>query len=257
MELHTRKRKSRTENTSLNKRQNGAYERSGKWSRDEERFANQLVLEFENGTLQDCADGMTLRAYLSKKLNCAPMRISKKFAGRCIGKLIFQKSDLWIEAQSERLCQLENQYRSSCSKSSGYYGMEYPNKPYDSGSGATDSPDSEREDSSSDDTTAIKSEMGPTGSMYSSAQANLHSLHTPFHAPLQPPRNWSLGSVVSLFKFSCESLLSLDPTGVSGSKPPSASSGGLDPNEEWGNTYDTSLDAPSDEPFMSSSYSFS
>ena len=61
--------------------------RSGKWSPEEEGFANRLVYEFERGSLHDCDDGMTLRSYLAKKLNCAPMRISKKFAGRCIGKV--------------------------------------------------------------------------------------------------------------------------------------------------------------------------
>jgi len=61
--------------------------RSGKWTTEEENFANQLVVNFEKGTLNDCEDGCTLRSYLAKKLNCAPMRISKKFAGRCVGKV--------------------------------------------------------------------------------------------------------------------------------------------------------------------------
>ena len=63
--------------------------RSGKWSSEEEGYADRLVLEFEKGWLTDCENGCTLRSYLAKKLNCAPMRISKKFAGRCIGKVIF------------------------------------------------------------------------------------------------------------------------------------------------------------------------
>ena len=37
----------------------------------------------------DCENGCTLRAYLSRKLHCAPMRISKKFAGKSIGKHVF------------------------------------------------------------------------------------------------------------------------------------------------------------------------
>lgn len=63
--------------------------KSGKWSIEEENYANELIQQFEAGTLMDCVDGCTLRAYLSKKLNCAPMRISKKFAGQCIGKVNF------------------------------------------------------------------------------------------------------------------------------------------------------------------------
>lgn len=62
--------------------------RSGKWSEDEVLYAEQLITDFENGTLSDCEDGTTLRAYLSKKLNCYPMRISKTFAGKSIGKVI-------------------------------------------------------------------------------------------------------------------------------------------------------------------------
>jgi hypothetical protein len=61
--------------------------RSGKWTPEEERFADRLIRDFELGLLTDCEDGCTLRSYLAKKLNCAPMRISKKYAGQCIGKV--------------------------------------------------------------------------------------------------------------------------------------------------------------------------
>jgi hypothetical protein len=67
------------------------FQRSGKWSVEEEAFANRLIFEFENGILADCEDGCTLRSYLARKLRCAPMRISKKFAGRCIGKVCQHK----------------------------------------------------------------------------------------------------------------------------------------------------------------------
>ena len=70
------------------------YQRAGKWTLDEETLANQLVSDFENGALEDCEDGTTLRSYLARKLCCAPMRISKKFAGRCIGK-VRQKQDIY------------------------------------------------------------------------------------------------------------------------------------------------------------------
>jgi len=64
-------------------------QRSGKWTPEEERFANALIEEFEKGTIQDCENGCTLRAFLSRKLHCAPMRISKKYAGKSIGKHVF------------------------------------------------------------------------------------------------------------------------------------------------------------------------
>jgi len=65
------------------------FERSGKWTPEEENFANRLIFEFESGSLDDCENGVTLRSYLARRLHCAPMRISKKFAGRCIGKVRF------------------------------------------------------------------------------------------------------------------------------------------------------------------------
>ena len=33
-----------------------SHQRSGKWTAEEESFANQLVLEFESGTLADCEE---------------------------------------------------------------------------------------------------------------------------------------------------------------------------------------------------------
>lgn len=65
--------------------------KSGKWTPEEEQFANRLIQDFELGLLLDCENGCTLRSYLARKLNCAPMRISKKFAGQCIGKHVFQR----------------------------------------------------------------------------------------------------------------------------------------------------------------------
>lgn len=66
--------------------------RSGKWTVEEEKFACYLIEQFELGRLSDCENGITLRSYLAKKLNCAPMRISKKFAGKCIGKVSIESN---------------------------------------------------------------------------------------------------------------------------------------------------------------------
>ena len=53
----------------------------------ETAYADRLILHFEAGLLP-LENGATLRAFLSKKLNCDPMRISKKFAGaKCLGKV--------------------------------------------------------------------------------------------------------------------------------------------------------------------------
>jgi hypothetical protein len=66
--------------------------RAGKWTPEEERFTEELIKRFDNGSLSDCEDGTTLRSYLSMKLNCIPMRVSKKYGGLCIGKHPFFKS---------------------------------------------------------------------------------------------------------------------------------------------------------------------
>jgi len=63
--------------------------RRGKWTQEEEAYAEFLIQEFEKGTVIDCENGCTLRSFLSKKLHCAPMRISKKYAGKSIGKHVF------------------------------------------------------------------------------------------------------------------------------------------------------------------------
>jgi hypothetical protein len=65
--------------------------RRGKWTPEEEAYANRLIFEFKSGLLP-LTDGTTLRTFLSKLLNCDPMRISKKFVGsNCIGKQVFRR----------------------------------------------------------------------------------------------------------------------------------------------------------------------
>jgi len=65
--------------------------RRGKWTPEEEAYANRLIMEFKAGLLP-LTDGTTLRTFLSKLLNCDPMRISKKFVGsNCIGKQVFRR----------------------------------------------------------------------------------------------------------------------------------------------------------------------
>ena len=71
------------------RRENGL--RRGKWTVEEEAYANRLIHEFKLGLLP-LTDGTTLRTFLSKLLNCDPMRISKKFVGsNCIGKQVFRR----------------------------------------------------------------------------------------------------------------------------------------------------------------------
>lgn len=83
--------------------------RSGKWLPAEENYALLLVTLFERGVISDCVDGITtLRTYLSQKLHCAPMRISKKFAGRGIGKLVYSSKS---SSEQENLPELLERLR--------------------------------------------------------------------------------------------------------------------------------------------------
>mmetsp|Transcript_9930 Transcript_9930/g.12584 ORF Transcript_9930/g.12584 Transcript_9930/m.12584 type:complete len:663 (+) Transcript_9930:298-2286(+) len=63
--------------------------RRGKWTVEEEEYVARVIQDFNSGFL-NAPPGTTLRTYLSDKLNCDPMRITKKFTGdSCIGKRVF------------------------------------------------------------------------------------------------------------------------------------------------------------------------
>lgn len=83
--------------------------RRGKWTSEEEAYANRLIHEFKLGMLP-LTDGTTLRTFLSKLLNCDPMRISKKFVGQnCIGKQVFRRRPSELDKLTEE--QLEKTRR--------------------------------------------------------------------------------------------------------------------------------------------------
>lgn len=67
----------------------GSMRRRGKWTVEEEAYVARVIQDFNSGFL-DAPAGTTLRTFLSDKLNCDPMRITKKFTGEaCIGKRVF------------------------------------------------------------------------------------------------------------------------------------------------------------------------
>ncbi|RLN84528.1 hypothetical protein BBJ28_00003304 [Nothophytophthora sp. Chile5] len=73
--------------------------RKGKWTEEESRYAAQLTNYFKEGLLP-LERGTMLRLYLSQKLNCEPMRITKKFTGgECIGKQVFRPCSPTPEAR--------------------------------------------------------------------------------------------------------------------------------------------------------------
>jgi len=70
-------------------KQSGTTLRRGKWTVEEEAYVARVIQDFNSGFL-DAPAGTTLRTYLSEKLQCDPMRITKKFTGEaCIGKRVF------------------------------------------------------------------------------------------------------------------------------------------------------------------------
>ena len=85
--------------TSKGKKAAPSYRR-GKWTAEEEAYSSRLITEFKLGLLP-LTDGTTLRTFLSKLLNCDPMRISKKFVGQnCIGKV---RNCLFTSLQGNKL----------------------------------------------------------------------------------------------------------------------------------------------------------
>jgi hypothetical protein len=71
--------------------------RRGKWTREEELYAKQLITYFETGLLP-IDEGTSLRNLLAQLLKCDPMRITKKFTGEyAIGKREFSPVSPTVE----------------------------------------------------------------------------------------------------------------------------------------------------------------
>ncbi|RHY05259.1 hypothetical protein DYB36_006633 [Aphanomyces astaci] len=66
-----------------------AAPRSGKWTKQEEKFVTLIVDEFDHGTFP-LANGTPVRLVLAKLLNCSPMRLSKKFQKNALGKRTYR-----------------------------------------------------------------------------------------------------------------------------------------------------------------------
>lgn len=163
----------RTYKTSNNKKRkakkhdNGkGHKKSGKWSTGEEKEANDIISNFENGTLEDCNDGVTLRSYLAIKLNCAPMRISKKFAGKCIGKLIYKNKKTINYSKTET----NNKYNEETQKGdvSNKAAIKWTVKNKRSNSEKSDATSNESGHGSSDDDKSVNQLVPQTSSKKSS-----------------------------------------------------------------------------------------
>uniref|UniRef100_A0A7S4JCB1 Uncharacterized protein n=1 Tax=Odontella aurita TaxID=265563 RepID=A0A7S4JCB1_9STRA len=87
--LNTRKTTTKITPATKSLSRSSATLRRGKWTAEEEVYVAQVIHDFNAGFLSALA-GTTLRSYLSDKLQCDPMRITKKFTGAdCIGKRVF------------------------------------------------------------------------------------------------------------------------------------------------------------------------
>lgn len=85
-----KKRVRRGHNHSTRPKNNPAVKRRGKWLKEEEMFANKVIADFRDG-IMPLKEGTTLRVYLSTRLMCDPMRISKKYAGKYqVGKQMYK-----------------------------------------------------------------------------------------------------------------------------------------------------------------------
>jgi hypothetical protein len=123
----------------LQKRKKHGGLRRGKWTQEEEAYTKRLISEFKRGVLP-LSDGTTLRTFLSRLLNCDPMRISKKFVGvSCIGKQVFRRAQTEIDKLTQddiertrtELAELEQRFltRLNKSKRSSEDGMGGPMQP--------------------------------------------------------------------------------------------------------------------------------
>lgn len=84
-------------------RENNIPVRSGKWSCEEDQYLRVLVMLFCDGVLEDVEQKTSMRAWLSKMLNCCPMRISKKqmHGEKFTGKAKFQRSSERIKYMTQ------------------------------------------------------------------------------------------------------------------------------------------------------------
>ncbi|CAM9747726.1 unnamed protein product [Choristocarpus tenellus] len=97
--------------------------RKGKWTNEEEAYTARIIHHFNLGVLQ-LPEGTTLRAYLAQKLECDPMRITKKFTGsNCLGKRVYHSCERTlatfeeIKSANTELAELEANFRTQLEQS--------------------------------------------------------------------------------------------------------------------------------------------
>jgi len=58
-----------------------SHTKRGKWTAEEQAFADRLISDFDRGVSRGLGNGQSLRAHLAQRLRCDPLRVSKRFAG--------------------------------------------------------------------------------------------------------------------------------------------------------------------------------
>jgi len=84
---------------------------------EEEEYTSRIIHYFNTGLLT-LPEGATLRSYLADKLNCDPMRVTKKYAGAsCLGRRVYHFRDrvhptiAEIQFAKQELDHLEQRFR--------------------------------------------------------------------------------------------------------------------------------------------------
>lgn len=97
---------------------------------EEEEYTSRIIHYFGTGLLT-LPEGATLRSYLANKLNCDPMRITKKYAGAsCLGRRVHQFRDrptptiAEIQLAKAELDHLEQRFRMRVEE--GYSSLPLP-----------------------------------------------------------------------------------------------------------------------------------
>lgn len=97
---------------------------------EEEEYTSRIIHFFNSGLLT-LPEGYTLRSYLAEKLNCDPMRVTKKYAGAaCLGRRAYHYRDrpqptvTEIQLAKAQLDELEHRFRMRVEE--GYTGSPPP-----------------------------------------------------------------------------------------------------------------------------------
>ena len=155
---------------------------------EEEEYTSRIIHYFSSGIFT-LPEGTTLRAYLAEKLNCDPMRITKKYAGAsCLGKRIYHLCDRTpatvtdVEVAKAELAQLEQRFQLRVEL--GQTGLPFPPRTeFLSGSSNVFA-------AAPGQLSALLQSLGSLNAAAPAAFPLAQSLQAPAQAPLGTPAAW-------------------------------------------------------------------